>query len=458
MAYTLEITDGTTTVNLIDSAGLFLASGGWKPQVTRLKPNVLEYEDMVETLECDWMQTNDNDRATKIQNLMNLGYKAEEYWRKRLVVRPVWMKVSTPSETGARYALIKNIQVTELDSKHFGPNSPVKLVLKITREGAWRSVAPNGSLTSWVAATSVQNNVYDDDVNWLDIQNTDAEGDALGLAKIQIVAANSQERVIVALRSSRSASSADENNLYQFNPHFNAAAIYNSMTDVVADAGAPGGSKWERVNPGVLKVVKTWELPDDLSDYAGEHLVYAVCKVTTDDKFGLIIGHGADSTGVASTNVQDEVLLETTTNYQMVYLGRMTLPASEEIPGVNGDFSSYYLHLFSTSKNASTGTFSLRNIFLVPVDEGVMDIDLRDDRVAIDSVIERTYHYTSLGYHSDYVPVPRGRYFKFKPNVFHRLYFYYTRADGDGGVTPSDQLTVTVTGLDRFTALRGSVS
>lgn len=458
MAYTLEITDGTTTVNLIDSAGLFLASGGWKPQVTRLKPNVLEYEDMVETLECDWMQTNDNDRATKIQNLMNLGYKAEEYWRKRLVVRPVWMKVSTPSETGARYALIKNIQVTELDSKHFGPNSPVKLVLKITREGAWRSVAPNGALSSWQAAVAVQNNNYDDNENWVIVEKTDAEGDALALAKIQIVAANSQERVIVALRSAKGASTEDSNNLAQFKPHFNAADIYNSMTDVVADAGAPGGSKWERVNPGATQVVKTWELPDDLSDYAGEHLVYAVCKVTTADKFTLKIGHSADSVGTYTTNLQDEVMLEPSTNYKMVYLGRITMPVSEEIPGVSGDFSSYYLHLFSIAMGATPGTFSLRNIFLVPVDEGVMDIDLRDDRVAIDCIVERTYHYTSLGRYSDYVPVPRGRYFKIKPNVQSRLYFYFSRANSDGGVTPGDELTVTVSGLDRFTALRGSVS
>lgn len=187
-------------------------------------------------------------------------------------------------------------------------------------------------------------------------------------------------------------------------------------------------------------------------------MVYAVCKANTDDKFGLIVGHGADSTGVASTNVQDEVLLSTRSDYNMVYLGRMTLPASEEIPGVSGDFSSYYLHLTSTSKNASTGTFSLRNIFLVPVDEGVMDIDLRDDRVAIDCIVERTYHYTSGGYYSDFVPVPRGRYFKIKPNVQSRLYFYFSRGEYDGGVNPSDEITVTLSGLDRFTALRGSVS
>lgn len=459
MAYTISVTDGTTTVNLIDSATVHLAAGGWKQQVTRLKPNAQEYEDVVETMELDMLQVDDDDRATKIQNLMNLGFKAEDYWRRRRVVRPVWLQVATPTEAQSRYALVKKIEITELDSKHYGPNAPVKLVLKITREGAWKSVAPNGSLSSWVAATAVQNNVYDDDVNWVDIQKTDVEGDALGLAKIQIVASASQERVIVALRSAKSSSSADETNLQDFNPHFNAAAIYNSLTDVVADAGAPGGSKWERVNPGSgVKTVKTWELPNDLSDYAGEYLVYAVCKVTADDRFGLIVGHGADSTGVATTNVQEEVLLETTGNYQMVYLGRMTLPASEEIPGVSGDFSSYYLTLFSTSKNASAGTFSLRNIFLVPVDEGVMDINLNDDRLAIDGIVERVYHYTASLYHSDYVPVPRGRHFKFKPGVAHRLYFYFTREDGDGGVTPTDELTVTVTGLDRFMALRGSVS
>lgn len=445
---TLQLSDGTTTVSLLDSAGLYLTRRGWNPQVARENELGDNYEDVVEVIHLEWMQTTDDSRDTIMHNLNRLNMRAREYQRHRKTTGQVWLAAATHSETNTRYALVKEIYAPELDNRHWGPNSNVTLTLTITREGAWRDQAPNTNPQSYTSIISdgIYNQVDSGIVNYIDLANSDLKGDAYFLPVLMMPFVSTQEKLIVALRSHLTSGG-----IINFNPHFN-AANFGTGTYIVADASAPGGQKWERIIAAGSSSMENYvALPAGLQYYTGSFLLYAVCKATT-AVFSLQASHST-STGFVSEFATEAVDIGVTTNYQMLYLGRITLPISGQIPGV-GDPANYYIHLKCAWTGA--GVFSLRNFFLVPTDDGVFQLDLQDQNVAADSVLERSWHYSSLHIYSYKTPSPRGRYIRLKPNHYTRVMFYFTRTDAAGGVNPDDYIDFNMRGVARHLALRGN--
>lgn len=449
MAY-LQITDGSTTVDFLDTATLYLARNGWEPRIARENDAGDGYEDVVEVIRLTWAQTTDDSRDSTLHNIHRLGRKAREYGHQRRVVNPVWMRVATHSETNSRYALVRSVEVEKLDARHWGPNQRVDLVVTITREGGWQDVAPTSTPTTVVATTTVENQVDGSNANSVTVAAADVPGDGLALPIIQMVDSVAQEKIIIALRAKE-----DDGHLSSFISHINAADFQNT-SNITADAGAPGGSKWERTAlSGSGSQTKGAPLADDLQYYTGNFLVYAVMKVSHSNVFTVQVGHYSTFGPSPLENAQEAVAVNTTTNYQAVYLGRITLPAYGEIPSL-ADPADYYINLMVSWASASTASFQVRTVFIVPLDDGVMTLEPAAIRRYIDSRIERAYSYGSSGEYWETPDIMRGRFLKLKPNHYNKILFYFWETDANGGFDPANTTSVTVTLARTHLGLRGN--
>lgn len=451
MAGTLTITDGTTTVDLYDTTALHLSRDGWKPAVAAENAAGDGYEDVTEVIKCEWGQTTDNTRDATIQAINRLAARATENTRRRKITEPVYLWVGTPSETNKRYAIIKNIYSPELDPGHWGPDQPITLTLLINREGDWRYLAPNTSpqsSTSLVSGT-ITNQSAGATVNYLDVAAARVLGDALAAPILQVTALTAlQKNMLIAVRSRPVLA-----DVTAFNPHFN-AVDFGDTTYIAADAAAPGGRKWSRTTVGAATMTNYVALPAGLSVYAGSFIVYAVVQANTAN-MSLQVGH---STATAfAKNATPATAVPATTNHMPLYLGRITLPPSGAIPGVNNP-ANYYLNFKVTWTGG--GTFSMRNVYIVPVDDGVFSLDNPDLAFFVDSLRERAWNVDNSGSptnaYMDAAPTPRGRYLRLKPNQNHRIMFFFNQTDAAGGVNPAHTATVNVRAVLRCLAIRGN--
>lgn len=448
MAGTLTITDGTVSVNLYDASTLYLRRGGWRPAVAKENAAGDDYDDVIEVIGCEWMQTTDDARDATMHNLNYLAAKARQNERQRKLTDQVYFSLNTPSETNVRYGVIKDINVPDLDSWHFGPSQPVKLTITARREGAWRSVSP---LTAPQSYPSLGNQtVYNRSVsgarNYLDIAAASVTGDALALPVLQVSSLSAQQTsFVVALRSRISAS-----DITSFEPHFNAVS-FTDATYIVADAAAPGGQKWERTAAGAGTITNHVALPAGLSVYRGSFLVYGVCRASAT---GVTLAVGHSISAAFATNTNPAVTVPVTTNYMPLYLGRITLPPAGLIPGINNP-ANYYLNLSCTFTAAAT--FAMRNLYIVPVDDGVFELGNAQAAFFIDSVLERSYAVSApTNRYIDKVVIPRGRYLRLRPNYNHRIMFFFNQADAAGGLDPAHAADVDVRATMRYLALRGN--
>lgn len=448
MAGFLRLTDGTITVDLYDTNVLHLSQDGWRPVLARENVAGDDYDDVDEVLVCEWLTTTDDNRDTTLHNLNFLGEKARRNVRQRKLTDPVYIWVSTPSETNRRYGVIKDITVPTLDSRHWGPNQPIQLSIAIKREGAYRDqppiTTPQG-YTSLVSGT-VTNQVAGANVNYLDVAAADVKGDALALPVVQVAGMSAaQSQVLVALRSRQSAA-----DITAFNPHFN-AVNFGDATYVITDASAPGGKKWSHTSVTPTNVSNYVALPSGLSVYSGSYLVFAVCLVNT-ASVSLAIGHSVSTT--FADNANPAVPVPVTTNYMPLYLGRISLPPSGRILGVNNP-TNYYLNLKATY--SSGATFQLRNIYIVPVDDGIFSLESPAQYFFIDSTQERSWNVDGVSNRYTGKPATgRGRYLRLRPAYNHRIMFFYNQSDASGGVNPAHTATVTIRGVMRYLALRGN--
>lgn len=131
----LEISDGTTTVNLISkSTGFHLTE--WNPQIVQPKDGGV-FQDSpiaagrrlvfavdataIETFELD---VNDNDQdglISQAQDLMRLLLKARAYQVSEFQDGPVWVRARSSCETNDRYALVINWSIPQLDNPYAPP-------------------------------------------------------------------------------------------------------------------------------------------------------------------------------------------------------------------------------------------------------------------------------------------------------------------------------------------------
>lgn len=174
MTAVLEISDGTTTIDLISrNSGFHLSS--WRPTIAALKGGGT-YQDssiapsrglvfgVFDTAnEVFNLKVNDYDQDALIeeaQELLRLLQKARDYWLAAWQDTPVYIKAQASCETSPRYAIIKNYTLADLDNPYaqpfYGANDLVtmdNLSLGIER-GHWHTQAPGTAACA--EASSVQ--------------------------------------------------------------------------------------------------------------------------------------------------------------------------------------------------------------------------------------------------------------------------------------------------------------
>lgn len=150
MTETYTITDGTTSISLLNTSGFVPLVGGmgstnYDASQLNLR-NPVEYEKIVETYKLKLVSTSHDNAATQMQNLIKLLRKAEQYFSTTWQTTPVYLQVQTSGESNARYALVygtDKLLIPDLYSKIFrGSNLLVDLGINIVREHPWRSGIP----------------------------------------------------------------------------------------------------------------------------------------------------------------------------------------------------------------------------------------------------------------------------------------------------------------------------
>lgn len=447
MAAVLKVTDGTDEVSFLDPSTLYITE--WRQQIA---PELAsgEFEDVVEAIRCAWMQTTDDTRDAIIQTLMKLAGKARDFHRMRKLFQWVWLEARTHSESNSRYAVLRDIFPKELDKRHWGPNGPVDLIPLLTREGLWRGIAPNGTPTTGVSATTIYNKQDTDGNNFVTLPDSSAVGDAPGLVIFEMEPGASTSQVqnfIVARKSGTSQSDLDD-----FVPHLDTLLEADNALLRVADTNAPDDYRLDITTTTTLR----WPLTSatrKLSNYAGEYLVYALIDtVNGGGSATLRLRHGQNYVASA-TIAPSDVGSPATANY----LGRVTIPGGIYNPVLSNPLG-YDIYLDVTI----TPTFTVRffDLWLIPISEGavfsVRNAALTSGVLVINGDLEAVFEQTTGGVYqqsSSLAPEVGGRYLQYKPGLYNRYYFFWTGL-GELAV-PNWDASLTVKIIPRFRTLRG---
>ena len=149
MAEVLKITDGTTTVNLLNGSGFELT--GWTPLMPNNRDDL--YEVLAEKLELKLTGSSQDNLASQIQILKKLLRKARQFHDTTWQTTPVYLQAQGSNETGERYALLMDGQLSNLNSIHSSTviltNEMPRATLVLWREAGWRDAVP-GAYTSAV--------------------------------------------------------------------------------------------------------------------------------------------------------------------------------------------------------------------------------------------------------------------------------------------------------------------
>jgi len=166
MARTFNITDGTTTVNLINTAnpGIIASRGGFG--VNRLNPDAMfsssplvdgahlrfkTYPPVTERFLLNLKDSTHDLAAGQLQELMILLRKADQYQTTSWQQTPVYITQQTTGETNPRYALViawMSYKLSDFFDHPFEIDAELdEMEVMITREPFWRSTPP-GTLPS----------------------------------------------------------------------------------------------------------------------------------------------------------------------------------------------------------------------------------------------------------------------------------------------------------------------
>src|SRR5574341_242365 len=157
MALTLNFSDGTLTVSLINASGFNVT--GWTPGSP--SPDVQEftspladgsfaravtYPNVVEKITGKLVGTSHDNLAAQLQDLRTLLRKAQQYHTFDRQTTPVYMSEQATNETGARYALlfwgIVERGHSVLDKSFVQSNRVREVTLTVSREPWMRGTQP----------------------------------------------------------------------------------------------------------------------------------------------------------------------------------------------------------------------------------------------------------------------------------------------------------------------------
>ena len=453
---TLQLTDGTTTVDLLNPSGLYIKWDGYRQRIAKRDPDTGQPLEVQQLIPCAWMTTNDDSRATTLQNLRRLANKAYE-WRNRYRLGkrnapPVWFPSSTHSETNTRYPLVFEIDIEELSGRHWGPNMPIDVVIKVTHDGAQWGLAPNATLTAAISGETVYNKNDADGDNYFTLAPSDVPGDLDALLKFEIdpdaLLNTSNTRYLIALRTH-----SDSAELDKYNPLFQAAAELDNAGLQAAEAWAPNDIYLNITADVTLR----WALTSasrPLSMHAGPHLVFAVVHGTGAGSATIQFSHGKGYITSEALDVDSGGELVGVVHY----LGRHMIPGGTYNPDLT-DPTSYDIKLAVNI----TGTYTVKfySLWTIPIWEGLFDLEdvavLSAGEVAIDGIKELIYEQSSAGVYQQASATafsPRGPFLMAKPNLYNRFYFFVIDSNDLATFNGSADFNVYV--MPRFASLRGS--
>ena len=157
MAAILNITDGTTTVNLLSAKVDYqLRAEGWSqsdPELKQIRRQSQYGEgeaiilsnpnNIIETFTIAIYGASHDTIATNLQKLATLQREAKEFETTNRKTLPVYMTAKTADETNTRYARVIQIRVTNLPSlqdSFFNSNKAVpQATVFVERESYWGS-------------------------------------------------------------------------------------------------------------------------------------------------------------------------------------------------------------------------------------------------------------------------------------------------------------------------------
>lgn len=159
MARTLNITDGTTTVNLLDSSGFHLLKDGWLHSEASAReiwnssifsegrrPSLRAPNNVTERLKLKLHTTSQDNAAVNIQKLMTLIRQTRNNQLYNWEQTPVYMTVKHGDETNTRYAVLVSARVdfgSPMDDIFYEGTKLIReMTLTLEREPYWRSHAP----------------------------------------------------------------------------------------------------------------------------------------------------------------------------------------------------------------------------------------------------------------------------------------------------------------------------
>jgi len=159
MARTITITDGVTSVSLLDTSGYQLQKVGWKQSEPSARtvwrssmftegraPVLRAVDNVVEDFKVNLTGSSHDNLAAEFQKLVRLLRQARNYHLMAWEQEPVYLKTQLTGETLARYAVLYDARI-EIDQSLFdAPTDPGNRVndikISVEREPYWRSHVP----------------------------------------------------------------------------------------------------------------------------------------------------------------------------------------------------------------------------------------------------------------------------------------------------------------------------
>ena len=448
MAITLQITDGTDTVDFNDGSNLYLAEA--------FQMNIGDGA-VSELVISGWLPAIDTDAKAVITKKFNrLIRKAIQHYSERRIDRAVWLVWKPDDQTDTQYCKVMGGGEIEVVNHTIGGLRGGRFAPSIIREGAWRSVAPDGTAgTAIHTAQTIYNKSDADGDNWLDIASTRTnDAPALLTFTSDITSGTLPDKIVIATKTGD-----DTTFLNKFNPHFNAVDLTNNGGgSQVADTSAAGNFRLELTATGT----PYWTIADtDLVAYSGNYNVYCAAwlnsGVTGAGRFRFqteyITGEWKDVSGSSVTN--------------LIYLGNFNIPGVDYNPFVTMATSSdLQIKLDYEEVTAGADTY-LWGMFLVPTDippfEGDFDI-ISTDEIVVDGVNQLVYVTDASGNQKIATGaaggnVARGRYPRAIGGQVNRYFFYYWGDPSSGYLTiydPNLTIAIDLVTVDRFLGLRGN--
>lgn len=451
----LRIVGESESINLLDPDGLYLAQKGWRQQIA--EPDGLgDYLDVVEALRLEWMNERDDERGPTVQRLNRLLAEARRKDPRRdpNSFAPVYLEARGHSESEMRYAVLREGKADELPERIWGPSGAVDVATKLTREGAWRAVAPRANALAWpvVSSTTIYNKQDADGDNYVTIDADDVYGDAEALAVITMdFDSGIMSRAIVAKMIGESADMDD------FQSHYNILDEDSGAITKTDDTDAPGNKSYIFAPGGIGSNTVYWIL-DAAKIHAYQRTLAAFAgveengTVSTKSEIGIYSSIRGEYSDI---DKQDTTPTVPSSPILFVNNGQLTIQ-NAYVPGQTHNANlRLYARLVA---NDAAASITLYNVFLIPLDGGVFTWDdggEQTDIAQIDGRFERAYSTNSSGETVRKLKT-YGPYLTITPGIDNRLFFYWAQyLNGQYHYMPNDSASIDVTIIPRYLALRG---